>query len=54
MSDNGPSIIIIDDLLVLTGPGTRIMVMKAGEKSRIVDAKPGNKPSEEELVRAMV
>ena len=55
MSDNGLSIILIsDDLLELIGLSNRIIIMKDGKITKIVDAKPNKKPSEEELVRAMV
>jgi len=55
MADNGLSIILIsDDLLELIGLSNRIIFMKDGRMSKIVDAKPDSKPSEEELVREMV
>jgi ribose transport system ATP-binding protein len=55
MSDGGLAIILIsDDLLELIGLSTRIIIMKEGKISTIVDAKPNNKPSEEKLVKDMV
>ncbi len=55
MARDGLSIILIsDDLLELIGLSSRIIIMKDGGISKIVDAKPESKPSEEELVKAMV
>ena len=55
MSDYGLSIILItDDLLELIGLSSRIIIMKDGKMSTIIDAKPNNKPSEQKLVRDMV
>jgi len=55
MANEGLSIILIsDDLLELIGLSNRIIIMKDGEMSTIIDAESSNKPSEEELVRHMV
>jgi ribose transport system ATP-binding protein len=55
MTREGLSIILIsDDLLELIGLSSRIIIMKDGRISKIVDARPDGKPSEEELVKAMV
>jgi ribose transport system ATP-binding protein len=55
MSDHGLSIILIsDDLLELIGLSNRIIIMKDGKMSSIVNARSNNKPSEENLVSDMV
>jgi len=55
MSQEGLSIILIsDDLLELIGLSSRIIIMKDGKISKIVEATPDNKPTEEELVKDMV
>ena len=55
MANEGMSIILItDDLLELIGLSNRIIVMKDGKMSALIDAESSNKPSEEELVRHMV
>ena len=55
MANEGLSIILIsDDLLELIGLSNRIIVMKDGKMSTLIDAESSNKPSEEELVKHMV
>lgn len=55
MSNKGTSIILIsDDLLELIGLSNRIIIMKDGKISTIIDAKQNNKPLEKELVKDMV
>jgi len=55
MANEGLSIILIsDDLLELIGLSNRIIVMKDGKQSMVIDAESSNKPSEEELVKHMV
>jgi len=55
MVNEGLSVILIsDDLLELIGLSNRIIVMKDGKMSTIIEAKSSSKPSEEELVRHMV
>ena len=51
----GLSILLIsDDLLELIGLSNRIIIMKDGKISKIVDAPSDHKPSEQEVVGAMV
>jgi ribose transport system ATP-binding protein len=47
-------ILITDDLLELIGLSNRIVIMKDGNISLIVDADKRRKPTEQELVRDMV
>ena len=55
MAKEGLSILLIsDDLLELIGLSNRIIIMKDGKISQVVDARPDEKPSEQELVKAMV
>jgi len=55
MASEGLSIILIsDDLLELIGLSNRIIIMKDGKMSTIIDAESSNKPAEEELVKHMV
>jgi len=53
--NQGLSILLIsDDLLELIGLSNRIIIMKDGKVSKILDAPSDKKPSEQELVGAMV
>ena len=53
--NKGVSIVLIsDDLLELIGLSNRIIIMKDGEISTVVDASSSSKPSEEEIVKDMV
>jgi len=55
LCDQGVAILLItDDLLELIGLSSRILVMQNKRVSCEVDASPGSKPSERELVAAML
>jgi ribose transport system ATP-binding protein len=55
LTAQGASILLIsDDLLELIGLSNRIAVMRHGEITRVMDAPPHAKPSEVDLIDAMV